>query len=513
MEILKSEFLEKREYQIAIAETASRKNTLVVLPTGMGKTLIALLVAIKRIKEFSDSKILVMAPTRPLNAQHKKTFEKFTNLDPEEIVLVTGRIKPEKRIRLYEKGKIVIATPQTIKNDLEAKRLTLRDFCFVVFDEAHRAVKDYAYPWVAKKYMLQATNPLILGLTASPGGTYERIEEICKNLFIKAVEIRTEFDKDVKAYVKPVSVEWVYVELPKEFKKIRDLIEKLLKEDIKWLLEHRFILKKRVTKKDLLNLQKKIAAKYAEGSRKYSLIWAMLKSAEAVKLEYALELLETQGILPLYEYFEKLVKSKKKTDRQLLRKLKLKGVLRMVEKLQLERVNHPKLQKLLFIVKDLIKKNPKTKIIIFANYRSTVDRINSFLLKEKIKSEILIGQATKRKKGMTQEEQIKTLKRFGRGEFNVLIGTSISEEGLDIPEVDCAIFYEAVPSEIRVIQRRGRVGRQTTGKIIFLITKGTRDEAYYWAAFHKEKKMKGILYDMKKRKIFEKPKNLLDWLK
>jgi Fanconi anemia group M protein len=512
MEILRPEILEKREYQFAIAETASEKNTLVVLPTGMGKTLIALLVAAKRIEQFPEGKILIMAPTRPLNAQHKKTFEKFTNLDPNEIVLVTGKIRPKNRIELYEKGRVIVATPQTIKNDLKAKRLDIKNFCFLVFDEAHRAVKDYAYPWIARRYIFQATNPLILGLTASPGGTYERIEEICKNLFIKAVEIRTEFDKDVKAYVKPVRAEWIYVELPEEFKKIKELLKKLLKDDIKWLLEHRFISKKKLTKKDLLNLQRKIGLKYAEGPKNYSLIWGMIKSAEALKLEHALELLETQGISSLYEYFEKLAKSRKKTDMQLLKKLKAKGVLKMVEKLQLKGVAHPKLQKLLFIVKDLIRKNPKTKIIVFANYRSTVDKINSFLSKEKIKSEILIGQAIRRRKGMSQEEQIKTLRRFGKGEFNVLVGTSISEEGLDIPAVDYAIFYEAVPSEIRVIQRRGRVGRQTAGKIIFLITKGTRDEAYYWAAFHRERKMKGILYNMKKRKTLEK-RNLLDWLK
>ena len=80
-----------------------------------------------------------------------------------------------------------------------------------------------------------------------------------------------------------------------------------------------------------------------------------------------------------------------------------------------------------------------------------------------------------------------------------MCGTSISEEGLDLPKVDYAIFYEAVPSEIRAIQRRGRVGRQSTGKIIFLLTKGTRDESYYWSAFHKEKRMKSILYNIKKR--------------
>jgi len=512
MEILREELIEKREYQLAIAETASEKNTLVVLPTGMGKTLIGLFVAAKRIQKFPESKIIIMAPTRPLSAQHKKTFEKFTNLNSEEIVLVTGKIRPEERNKLYEKGKVIIATPQTIKNDLENNRLNFENFCFALFDEAHRAVKDYAYPYIAKKYMLQSKNPLILALTASPGGSYERIEEICKNLFIKAVEIRTEFDKDVKTYVKPIKIEWVYVELPEEFKKAKELMEKVLKEDLNWLAEHNFLTKKRVTRKELLTLHQKISAQYVEGQKNYSFIWAMIKTAEAIKLEHALELLETQGVPFVYEYFEKMMKSRKRVDMQIVRRPEIKEAFKIIEKLNREKISHPKLQKLLYIIKDLLK-DPKIKIIVFANYRSTVDTIKELLQKEGINAEILIGQAKKGGKGMSQEEQINTIKNFSEGKFNILVGTSISEEGLDIPFADYAIFYEAVPSEIRVVQRRGRVGRQKIGKVIFLLTKGTRDEAYYWAAFQKEKKMKGILYDMKERKRLEKPKSLLDWLK
>ena len=52
---------------------------------------------------------------------------------------------------------------------------------------------------------------------------------------------------------------------------------------------------------------------------------------------------------------------------------------------------------------------------------------------------------------------------FRKGEFNVLVSSSIGEEGLHVPDVDLVVFYEAVPSEIRYIQRRGRTGRTTPG--------------------------------------------------
>jgi Fanconi anemia group M protein len=508
--LFKNDVAEPREYQKAIAETALKKNTLVVLPTGMGKTLIAVLVGVSRLEKYSGSKILITAPTRPLNAQHKKSFERFTEIKPEEIVLITGKIKPEEREQLYEKARIVVATPQTIRNDIAKGRLDLENFSFVTFDEAHRCVKDYAYNYVAKKYKEQAKHPLILGLTASPGGTYEKIDEIRKNLFIEAVEIRTEADRDVEAYVKPIMREEVYVDFPEQFQMIKELLEECLKEDIYWLKEHHFIPTYKPSKKQLLLLQQKIGSRCARGTKNYSLMWTMIRLAEAVKLEHAIELLETQGISSLLDYLKKLEASKKRTDKRLVSNPRVMEAVKITEDLQKTTADHPKLEKLQEIVKSLIREKPDMKIIVFANYRATVDKINQLLRDNNIKSEILVGQATKERKGLTQQEQIEVLKRFAEKEFNVLIGTSISEEGLDVPAVDFAIFYEPVPSEIRAIQRRGRVGRQVAGKTIFLITKKTRDEAYYWTAFHKEKRMKGILYDMKNK--MSKKKTLKDWV-
>ena len=504
--------LEPREYQKNIAKTAIKKNTLVVLPTGTGKTLIAILVSIERLKKYPDSRILITAPTRPLNAQHKKSLEEFTDIPEEEIVLITGKIKPEKREKLYQNKKIIVATPQTIRNDLKNERLNLKNFSLIVFDECHRCVKDYAYTYIAKKFMLQSKHPLILGLTASPGGSRERIKEICKNLFIKAVEIRSEVDEDVSPYVKEIKKTWIYVELPEEFKKIKTILEEILEENLKWLKERRYIPISKPTKKMLLELQKKLMSRYMRGSKNYSLFWAMIKSVEAIKVGYALELLETQGVFPLFSYLKKLEKSKKKTDKRLFKDPRIREVSKLVEELCEKEVEHPKLKKVQQVVLELVKKKPDTKIIVFANYRSTVEKINELLKLKGIKSEILVGQAIKNGKGLTQKQQIEIIKRFADKEFNVLVTSSIGEEGLDIAETDYAIFYEPVPSEIRMIQRRGRVGRQVAGEVIFLITKDTRDEAYYFSALRKEKKMKKILYKMKEKGIKRK-ETLLDWVK
>ncbi len=511
MSILKSDSLQPRDYQKNIAKTASEANTLVVLPTGMGKTLISLLVAGERFEKYPESKVMILSPTRPLSAQHQKTFEEFTNIDKNQIILLTGKTSPEDRIELYKNAKVVIATPQTIENDLKKNRIDFKEFSLVVFDEAHRAVKEYSYPNVAKKFRLESKYPIILALTASPGASQDKIQEICDNLFIKKVEIRSESDEDVEQYIQPVEHESIYVELPEEIKKIKILLDEILKEDLDWLKEHHYTFTYQPSKKLLLDTQRKVIASFTRGSKNFGAFWAVIRTASSIKILHAIELLETQGIRFLHDFLKRLEESKKKTDIRIFKDPRIREVMKMCEEFAINDVEHPKLGKTIEIVKNLLDKKPNAKIIIFANYRATVEKIRSMIEKEGIKSDVLIGQAIKEGKGLSQLQQVDVLRRFREGEFPVLLGTQVIEEGIDVPSIDYAIFYESVPSEIRNIQRRGRVGRQSIGKVIFLITKDTRDEAYYYMSMKKEKKMKGMLYKMKEKGI-KKKNNLLDWV-
>jgi len=386
----------------------------------------------------------------------------------------------------------------------------------MIFDEAHRAVKNYAYTFIAKKYMLQAESPLILGLTASPGGTRAKISEITENLFVKAVEIRSETDGDVQPYVQEMKFEWVYVEFPKKYEKIKSLFVQVLKDDIDWLKKRHYIHTYKPSKKMLLNVQQRVAATYSRGKKKnFGAFWALIRSAEAIKVEHAVELLETQGVKFLYEYMQKLNASQKRTDRRIMKNKYIIEAMQLIEELQQTEDEHPKMKRLREIVNKIIKPRGKIKegikVIVFANYRATVESIKKLIEAEGVSAYEFIGQATRDGRGMKQEDQIEILDLFRQGEFSVLVATSVGEEGLDVPAVDYAIFYEPVPSEIRSIQRRGRVGRQIAGKVIFLITKETRDEAYYWSALHKERRMKGILYELKNGKKLKKKKSLLDW--
>ena len=87
---------------------------------------------------------------------------------------------------------MILATPQVIKNDVIAGRYSLKDVTLLIVDECHRAVGNYAYVFLAQRYLGTADKPLLLAMTASPGGAQEKVQEVCANLGIAHIENRTE---------------------------------------------------------------------------------------------------------------------------------------------------------------------------------------------------------------------------------------------------------------------------------------------------------------------------------
>lgn len=500
--LVRPKAIEARLYQEAILGRAVNSDLLCVLPTGLGKTPIAIVLAVHRLEKFPGSKILVMAPTKPLTEQHLASFRRAINLPDEEFVLVTGKTRPEGRQEFYAKARLIFATPQTIENDLRGGRIDLADFSLLVFDEAHHSIGDYAYPFIAKAYAGQAKNRRILGLTASPGGTKMKIREIMENLGIREVEIRTERDIDVEPWVKEKQVEWLYVTLPENFLGIREHLHTAYMRRLERLKKIGFTKPVRlVSKRDLLELQKKLFASQEKGYMKF---FGMSLVSQALKLEHALGLLETQGITSLWNYFRKLSSSKAKSSRSVLKDKDVLKAMKLSEALEAEGRKHPKMAKLCEIVSGQLHKKPGSKTIVFANYREMVKEIvKALACVDGAKPAEFMGQ----KEGMTQAEQKQRLQAFRDGHYNILVTTSIGEEGMDIPEMELAVFYEPVPSEIRSIQRRGRVGRTKIGRIIILIAKRTRDEAYYWTAHKKESVMRKTLYELKEEsKLLATPK-------
>ncbi len=502
--LLKKNKIEKRTYQEIMIAQAINKNLMCVLPTGLGKTAIAAVLAAYRIEKFPESKILMLAPTKPLVEQHKNFFEQTLNFEKDSFCVLTGKIPPKKRKSFWDTGKLFFATPQVVENDLISGILNLKDFSLVVFDECHRAVKDYAYVFIAQKYVKTAKNQRILALTASPGGNKEIINSVAKNLFINAFEIRSDEDSDVKKYIQSKEILWIHVPLSRNFERIKLNLEKAYKSNLKKLKNLGIITSiLGLKKKDLLRLRGSISSRLSRENdpRLYSAISLV---AGTIKLQYALELLQTQGIFPFYKYMEKLRKEHSKAARNILSLPEIQNVYAITEWMYKNGMEHPKLEKLIEILKKF-----NGKCIVFTQYRNTVDLIYDRLKDlQNLKPVKFKGQ----KEGFTQKKQLEILDKFRSGEFNVLISTSVGEEGLDIPDVDLVIFYEPIPSEIRSIQRRGRTARQRRGKIYVLITENTIDEAYFWSSFYRERKMKNTLKNLKNSSLnmVEKKQHSLD---
>ncbi|PIN75870.1 hypothetical protein COV18_01675 [Candidatus Woesearchaeota archaeon CG10_big_fil_rev_8_21_14_0_10_37_12] len=501
-----------RLYQETILATAALKNTLAVLPTGMGKTGIAILLTAQRLSQYPKSKILILAPTKPLAEQHLNTFKKHLDIDEDKFVLFTGNTPPAKRSEQWNKVQIIFSTPQGLENDIISNSINIKDISLLVFDEAHRATGDYSYVFIAKQYQQKADWPLILALTASPGGDVETIENVCKNLFIEAVEVRTENDPDVQPYVQETEISTIRVELPEQFKKIQQLLKQCIQGKTNHLKEYGIRATNLVTKKDLLGLQKELHAKVASGEKDFEAFKATSVLAEIMKAHHALELLETQGTTPLINYFENMYQqsytSKIKAVKNLTADLAFKSSYILTQKLIEQNIEHPKLAEVTKHVTEQLAQNKYAKIILFTQYRDTATKLHDELDKLNVLSQVFVGQAKKRNTGLSQKQQAEVLDQFRDGMFNVLIATSVAEEGLDIPKVDSVIFFEPIPSAIRHVQRRGRTGRQEKGDVTIFLTKGTREEAYAWSAKHKERRMNDALGQLRTRlqlKINQQP--------
>lgn len=468
-----------RAYQLAIYNSIMQHgNTLVVLPTGLGKTLIALMLIKERMKK---GRCLFLTPTKPLAKQHKDTIIKTLELSEKNVSLVSGEITPKKREGMYLTD-IVISTPQTIKNDLE-NGLLKAEFSLVIFDECHRAVGEYAYTFVADK--LHTENTLFVGLTASPGGKRARIKEVMDALRIENVEIRSHNDPDVESYVQKSVITWIPVDLSEHFRQIKHELDILTGKYAQRLagmgfpppLKHKG--KFMELRQRILNIPHNI---------KYP---ALVQYSILLHLLHMTELLETQGVYPIRSYLKKLEEKESKSAAILLHEPGLAKVKALSQKEE----DHPKMPVLIQKLKELEGK----KTIVFAQYRTQIARIEQVLKESGFTARQFVGK----KDGITRKIQEQTIADFREGKFDILVASSIAEEGLDIPAVDTVIFYEPIPSEIRSIQRRGRAARLKEGEIIILMTKGTRDEYYYYASHNREKRMKSILHGMKRSKMTE----------
>lgn len=470
--------VEARTYQLNLAKACLSENTLIVLPTGLGKTAIALLAVAEFLRLSPEKRCMMMAPTRILVHQHYKFFLERLSMEGNEMAFITGEEQREKRSHKWMK-KVVFATPQVVKSDSRKGGLNLQDYSLLIFDEVHRAVGDYPYVEIARTFTRLNKDGRIVGMTASLPSERTKVREMMEALRISRTEVRDEGSGDVMDYVPGTEMEWVELRLPPVMEEVVKRMRAALRRKVELLRAQGLIEKQKpeVSTRDLLLLRERIW-EIPSYSGKQALL-------SALRLNHCVSLLETQSLSSFVRFFERALR-----NRRSLATRDLSKDSEVMEAYEIARgalhlgIEHPKLGRLKEILGTL---DGSQKAIVFASYRDSVETIRRVLASAALKVKSLVGKAGK--EGQSQDEQLSVLEEFRKGSFNILVATQVGEEGIDVSECNLVFFYDNVPSAIRFVQRRGRTGRRTPGKVFILMVKGTRDEAQYWVG---ERKMKAL---------------------
>lgn len=503
--------VEPRIYQqIIFSEVVSNPgNTLVVLPTGLGKTVIMAYLTAYHLNKSSSIQVLILTPTRPLVRQIKEVLvEVIPNLSDEMVLEISGDVPPSKREPMYPSARVIVATPQTIENDLTFGRITFERIGLLCVDEVHRATGDYAYVGIAAQATCQ-----VVGFTATPGNNTEKILEVCNNLKISKVSVTDASDLDVNQYISIHTPKVVWISLPPEYEGIlnglqvfQDELIAELKKGVPGILTKRY-----VGKREALDIHQRVI-KLTKQDQAYGNL--LLVSSNLIRVQHLKELVESQGFPQAIKAIQKWRhKHASKALRLFLEDSRTRNIERTMKESALV---HPKLKLLIKEIQAALRvdKVNESKIIVFSNYRDTVRFLDEELSKTDIKIGIFLGHASTRgDKGLSQKKQLQVLEEFKNGDTQVLVSTSVGEEGLDVGNCDLVVFYDSVPSVVRAIQRQGR-GRMKESRVIHLVTKKTRDEAMYWAIKQKDRLMKTFLRkelpELLEKTVTHKPQSTLD---
>ncbi len=474
---IKKSSIEHRDYQDNLAKQAISENCLIVLPTGLGKTTVALHV----IAEFllrGKGGVLFLAPTRVLAHQHYEFLK--NNLLIDDVALVTGEDLLAKRKKLWINS-VICATPEIVKNDLDRQIVSPDQFSLVIFDEAHRTVGDYAYSGIAERF---ANIPVrIIGMTATLPSEKQKAEEMIKILKIASIAQRTEESPDVSPYVQQTETQWITVELSPEMKEIQALIKATVDSRYLELKKLGLNLSGSRSMSELLRVREFVLRQNRRAAKPLF---------TAIRLIHALNVFESHGVTSFLRFCERTQEKKGVGIRDLFENdMNFGKAVRLAKQAQAKGIEHSKIDKLQEVLHGI-----SGKALVFTSYRDSVDVIHQKLNEIGIPAGFLIGKAGET--GLKQKKQIETIQKFKDGEYKVLIATRVGEEGLDISEVNLVVFFDNVPSSIRYVQRKGRTGRKDFGKLVVLIAKDTTDETYYWIGKRKVTAAKGMGEKMNK---------------
>ena len=230
-----SEEFATRDYQRNIVTNSLTKNSLVVLPTGLGKTFIAAVIMYNYLRWFPAGKVVFVAPTRPLVNQQIQACHDVVGIKEEETAELNGQVRPNKRQALWQEKRVFYCTPQTVEQDLDNDIMPAKDVVLVVVDEAHRAVGKYAAVKIVQKIYAVQPKFRVLALSATPGKDFNKVQDVVKNLLIQNIEYKSEADIDVKPYVFQKMMDIIQCEMNSECQSVISLFNRFLETPLRVL--------------------------------------------------------------------------------------------------------------------------------------------------------------------------------------------------------------------------------------------------------------------------------------
>ncbi|KAL1952168.1 hypothetical protein VTO73DRAFT_1317 [Trametes versicolor] len=482
----------KRDYQYNIVKKCLYENTLVALPTGLGKTFIAGVVMLNYYNWFPQGKVVFVAPTKPLVAQQIDACHKTCGIPGSAAAELTGNVTKDRRIAAWRDKRVFYATPQTFLNDLINHHVDALDIVLIVVDEAHRGTGDYAYAQVVRYMMQHNPHFRIMALTATPGSKPEAVQEIVDALHISHIEIRNESDSDLKKYLHTKHETEHHVHMTEDIVLIRDALASLMTPLIKKVQAAGF-LKNGNTAPSMLH-PFRCQSTVGEMAKSRAPQYAIGAAAQLGPLARAMGYLMENSIAMCYGYLKDIATGGGADDSSSKKAIrKMEGFANLMKELEKQAARgfsmHPKMDTLRTLLIDHFGKelpDPadasgvcKSRAMVFVSFRECVEEIVELLNKESpiIRAKAFIGQGTDKqgKKGYAQKEQLEVIEQFKAGKYNLLVSTSIGEEGLDIGEVDVIVCYDAQKTPIRMLQRIGRTGRKAAGAVHILLAQGREE--------------------------------------
>uniref|UniRef100_A0A674INT5 ATP-dependent RNA helicase FANCM n=1 Tax=Terrapene triunguis TaxID=2587831 RepID=A0A674INT5_9SAUR len=528
----------ERGYQVRLARAALLANTLVCLPTGLGKTFIAAVVMYNFYRWFPSAKVLFLAPTKPLVAQQMEACARVMGIPQPHMAEMTGGTQVHNRKEIWHNKRVFFLTPQVMVNDLSRGTCPATEIKCLVIDEAHKALGNYAYCQVVKELSKYTNQFRILALSATPGSDTKAVQEVISNLLIAQIELCSEDSPDIQPYSHERQVEKFVVPLGKELAEIQNAyirvletfagrlikIRVLAQRDIPSLTKYQIILARDQFRKNPSSHNAGIQQGIIEGD-----------FALCISLYHGYELLLQMGTRSLFIFLCGIMDGSKGLTRarnELSRNEDFMKLYRQLETMFSDTsvtsangnllynnrtgptnknkiiYSHPKLKKLEEVVVEHFKswkgytdqstsesKPSDTRVMIFSSFRDSVQEIAEMLSQHHpiVRVMTFVGHATgKSMKGFTQKEQLEVVKCFREGGYNTLVSTCVGEEGLDIGEVDLIICFDAQKSPIRLVQRMGRTGRKRKGRIVVILAEGREQRTYNQSQSNKKSIYKAI---------------------